>query len=136
MTNTNILMLLIPKAQVDYLYSDFTIRQALEKMNAHGFNTIPVINKETGVYERSITYGDFLTYILKNRTDFDEFEKLPLKDVKSNRNIKAVSSTKDISDLVSTILEQNYVPVVDDKNVFIGIVTRKKVMSNYLNIDK
>ncbi len=136
MTNTNILMLLIPKAQVDYLYSDFTIRQALEKMNAHGFNTIPVINKETGVYERSITYGDFLSYILKNRTDFDEFEKLPLKDVKSNRNIKAVSSTKDISDLVSTILEQNYVPVVDDKNVFIGIVTRKKVMSNYLNIDK
>lgn len=136
MTNTNILMLLIPKAQVDYLYSDFTIRQALEKMNAHGFNTIPVINKETGVYERSITYGDFLSYILKNRTDFDEFEKLPLKDVESNRNIKAVSSTKDISDLVSTILEQNYVPVVDDKNVFIGIVTRKKVMSSYLNIDK
>lgn len=129
-------MLLIPKAQVDYLYSDFTIRQALEKMNAHGFNTIPVINKETGVYERSITYGDFLSYILKNRTDFDEFEKLSLKDVESNRNIKAVSSTKDISDLVSTILEQNYVPVVDDKNVFIGIVTRKKVMSSYLNIDK
>lgn len=136
MENTNILMLLIPKAQVDYLYSDFTIRQALEKMNAHGFNTIPVINKETGVYERSITYGDFLSYILKNRTDFDEFEKLSLKDVESNRNIKAVSSTKDISDLVSTILEQNYVPVVDDKNVFIGIVTRKKVMSSYLNIDK
>lgn len=52
MTNTNILMLLIPKAQVDYLCSDFTIRQALGKMNAHGFNTIPVINKETGVYER------------------------------------------------------------------------------------
>ena len=109
-------MLLIPKAQVDYLYSDFTIRQALEKMNAHGFNTIPVINKETGVYERSITYGDFLSYILKNRTDFDEFEKLSLKDVESNRNIKAVSSTKDISDLVSTILEQNYVPVVDDSS--------------------
>lgn len=73
---------------------------------------------------------------MKDRTDFDELENLYLKDVESHRNIKAVNSTKNISDLVSTILEQNYVPVVDDKGVFIGIVTRKKVMSSYLKMDK
>lgn len=134
MENTNILMLLIPKGQVDFLYSDCTIRQALEKMNAHGFNTIPVINKETGVYERSINYGDFLAYILRNRIDFDELEKIPLEEVESHRDIKAVSSTVDVSSLVSNILEQNYVPVIDDNKVFIGIVTRKKVMSSYLKM--
>ena len=91
MTNTNILMLLIPKAQVDYLYSDFTIRQALGKWMLMDLILSMLLTKKQEY--------------MKNRTDFDELENLSLKDVESHRNIKAVNSTKNISDLVSTILE-------------------------------
>lgn len=132
---TNILMLLIPKASVDYLFSDFTVRQSLEKMYAHGYNTIPVIDRKTGKYLRSVSYGDFLEYLLKNKLDFKDLEKLYLDNIKHSRDIKAVNSTTEISNLISTMLQQTYVPVVDDKGVFIGIVTRKTILSKYLKID-
>lgn len=131
---TNILTMLIPKAKVDYLYSDFTIRQSLEKMYAHSYGTIPVIDRKTGKYIRSVNQGDFLSYILVNKIDFNKFERLPLDEIKESRVIKPVYSTANINDLTETILNQNYVPVVDDNDVFIGIVTRSSVMSKYLNI--
>lgn len=34
-----------------------------------------------------------------------------------------------MSELFNRSLEQNYVPVVDDRNIFIGIVTRKTIIS-------
>ena len=36
--------------------------------------------------------------------------------------------TTNMYDLVSRAAEQNFIPVVDDKNTFIGIVTRRAVM--------
>ena len=128
----NILMFLTPKAQVDFLYEDFTVRQAIEKMEVHKYATIPVIERKTGYYLRSLNYGDFLSYILANRTDFDYLEKIPLSEVKEYREIKPVYVSAEISSLYKVMLEQNYVPVVDDQNVFIGIVTRKNILSHLL----
>ena len=45
----NILMFLTPKAQVDFLYEDFTVRQAIEKMEVHKYATIPVFLSMTGI---------------------------------------------------------------------------------------
>ena len=39
----NVISLLTPKAQVAYLYDDFTVRQGLEKLRAHGYTAIPVL---------------------------------------------------------------------------------------------
>ena len=41
----------------------------------------------------------------------------------------AVSSSVSMNELFQQSLEQNYVPVVDDRNIFIGIVTRKTIIS-------
>ena len=49
----NILKLLKPKAVIDYVYSDCTVRQAIEKMRNHGFTAIPVINRD-GEYVKAI----------------------------------------------------------------------------------
>ena len=45
----NIVMLLKPKETVAYIYEDSTIRQALEKMKAHSYTAVPVID-EYGKY--------------------------------------------------------------------------------------
>ena len=45
----NVITLLTPKAQVAYLYDDFTIRQGLEKLRIHGYTAIPVLNRD-GIY--------------------------------------------------------------------------------------
>ena len=43
----NVISLLTPKAQVAYLYDDFTVRQGLEKLRAHGYTAIPVLARDT-----------------------------------------------------------------------------------------
>ena len=40
--------------------------------------------------------------------------------------------TPDFSVLEALIVRQNYVPVVDDKGIFIGIITRKSVMKEII----
>ena len=130
----NVLMLLIPKARVDFLFSDFTVRQALEKMEVHGYNMIPVIDRKTGVYQRSVQYGDILHYLLLHRLDFEDLERIPLSEIVSARTIRPVYSTADTKNMVDIIMDQNYVPVIDDKGVFIGIVTRKAIMSQFMVI--
>ena len=42
----NIAGLLLPKSTVAYLYDDFTLRQALEKMRYHGYTLLPVITRD------------------------------------------------------------------------------------------
>lgn len=55
----NILHFLTPKSEVAYLYDDFSLRQALEKMEYHQYSAIPVITRE-GEYVGVITEGDLL----------------------------------------------------------------------------
>lgn len=128
----NILFLLIPKKNVDYLFADFTVRQAVEKMNVNRYSTIPVLDRRTGHYVRSVTSSDILTFITEHKYNWAMLENIPLVDVPSSREIRAVSCYAEESDLIANIIEQNYVPVVDDKDVFIGIVTRKAVINAYI----
>jgi CBS domain-containing protein len=128
----NILFLLLPKNQVDYLFGDFTVRQALEKLEGKRYSMIPVIDKKTGKYERSLMEGDFLYFLTRNHLSFGDLEKLPLKDIPASRIIQAVGVNCQIKELYDKIVDQNFVPVVDDNGVFIGIVTRKAVMRTLL----
>jgi len=128
----NILFYLLPKQEIDFCYNDWSVRQALEKMRAHRYSMIPILDKDNGKYLRSITDGDLLRAILDMHIGYDELAQLPLSHIPSRRDIKAVSVMADEKDLISTIVDQNYVPVIDDQGVFIGIVTRKKILSELL----
>lgn len=124
--------LLLPKAQVDFAYGDWTTRQVLEKMRAHRYSMIPIIERETGRYLRSITDGDILRFLLDGRLGFEDLEQTPISLIPSQRNIKPVSIIEKEENLLHTIIDQNFVPVCDDEGVFIGIVTRKNVMREFV----
>ena len=128
----NILFFLLPKQEIDFAYSDWTLRQTIEKMRAHGYSTIPILDRESGKYVRSITDGDILDSLLEKRIGFEELSQTALASIPSKRDIKPVPISADEKDLLSVIIGQNYVPVVDDKGVFIGIVTRKRVLSRFM----
>ena len=55
----NILFFLLPKAMCAYLYDDYTVRQALEKMEAAGYQALPILNRR-GEYRGTLTEGDLL----------------------------------------------------------------------------
>lgn len=44
-------------------------------------------------------------------------------------NNKSVRINSDMKDLISLAVNQNFVPVIDDKNVFIGIIKRSDIIN-------
>ena len=124
----NVLSFLTPKAMVAYLDTEDTLRQAIEKMEFHRFSVIPCIDAD-GKYRCTYSEGDLLFHLKNHRLDFDDLEQVPLKDVTPRRSYVALPVSVELEELLPILLTQNFVPLVDDQGVFIGIITRKAVMS-------
>jgi len=124
----NILFFLMPKAMCSFVYDDFTIRQALEKMEAAGYAALPILNKR-GEYRGTLTEGDLL-WALKNMCymDMRQAEARRIMEITRRKDYIPVRVTTDMHDLVERASNQNFVPVVDDKDTFIGIVTRSNII--------
>ncbi len=124
----NVLFFLKPKGELAYLYEDHTLRQGIEKLERSGFTAIPVISR-SGEYIGTITEGDFL-WTLKNKFSLDlkMAEDVPIQTVKRRMRFDPISIDSNMEDLVSKARNQNFVPVIDDKKIFIGIVTRKDII--------
>ena len=124
----NAILMLKPKATVAFLYNDCSVRQGLEKMRAHGFASIPVISRK-GQYCGSITEGDFLWYLIDNRSAELKFlETSTIDDVVRGDFNPPVKVDVDVNELIGRALTQNFIPVVDDRNLFIGIITRQDII--------
>lgn len=134
----NILALLTPKNQLVYLDHDMTLRQAVEKMRVHRFTVIPVINRETGVYIGSIAEGDLLYNLITEETiSIRDLEDKNVVDIIRPRFMPAMKVDTSLKELVDLITIQNYVPIVDDRGILMGIVTRKSAMKYLIEkIDK
>ena len=124
----NILFFLKPKAMCAFLYDDFTLRQALEKMESAGFAALPILNKR-GEYRGTLTEGDLL-WAIKNMCymDIRQAEAHRIMEISRRKDNVPVRVTTSMQDLVERASTQNFVPVVDDKGAFIGIITRGEIV--------
>ena len=125
-------MLLKPKETVKYIYEDSTLRQGLEKMRAHSYTALPVINKE-GKYIGTVSEGDFLYYILdKQSNNMRANEKYKISDILRPDFNPAVKINVSMDEVLNRALNQNFVPVTDDFDTFIGIVTRQDIIKHFM----
>ena len=124
----NILFFLTPKALCSFVYDDYTIRQALEKMESAGYAALPILNRR-GEYRGTLTEGDIL-WALKNMCymDMRQAEARRIMEISRRKDNVPVRVTTGMHDLVERASNQNFVPVVDDKDAFIGIVTRGSII--------
>lgn len=124
----NILFFLTPKSEVAYINEDDTLRQALEKMEYHKYAAVPVVSRQ-GRYIGTITEGDLL-WAIKNQFEFSlkEAEQIRITEIPRRSDNKAVSVNSDMEALIDKVLNQNFIPVLDDQKHFIGIVTRKDMI--------
>lgn len=119
---------LTPKSEVAHIYEDDTVRQALDKMECFRYSTIPLLSKD-GTYVGTITEGDLLWGIRKEyQMNFKEAENAPVASILRRVDYKPVSVECKMEDLIDRALNQNFVPVVDDRGFFIGMVTRKDII--------
>lgn len=124
----NILFFMTPKAMCAHLHDDYTVRQALERMELAGYAALPILNKR-GEYCGTLTEGDLL-WALRNRCNMNlrNAQSVRIMDFPHRRDNVPVKVTTSMYDLIDRAGEQNFIPVVDDKNAFIGIVTRRAIM--------
>lgn len=129
----NMLSLLKPKALLDYAYTDSSVRQVLERLKNHGFTAIPVINKK-GEYVTTVNEGDILRYMLSHDIlDIKDLERIPITDIDIKGKNKPVYITSGLDELILLSMEQNFVPVIDDRNVLSGIITRRDILQYCYN---
>ena len=124
----NILFFLTPKALCAYLHDDYTVRQALERMESAGFAALPILNKH-GEYRGTLTEGDLL-WALRNMCNMDmrQAECRRIMEIPRRKDNIPVQITTSMQDLVERAYHQNFVPVVDDYGAFIGLITRKAIV--------
>ena len=124
----NISFFLLPKSEVTYIEQEDTVGRALRVIHKNGFQAVPVIDEE-GHYVGTITGGDLISnHIADYHMDMEVMRKVRISSLRKRWDYKAVSIEATMAELEQYILNQNFVPVVDGRNVFIGIVTRKQII--------
>lgn len=137
----NISFFLTPKTEVAYLYDTYTLRQGIEKMRHYGYTAIPVLSEDSR-YLGTVSEGDFLWAIVDfeeahmaketlYKLDPRELEALRVSDLDFCRQYPSVRIETSMEDLLQRAAMQNFVPVVDDREVFIGIITRKDIITYF-----
>lgn len=124
----NILFFLTPKEEVAHVEEDDSLRQVVERLEYHGYSAIPLLSKD-GKYIGTITEGDILWEMKdKDYPNVHRMEKIRIMEVPRRRDNEAVNVQESMENLYDKITNQNFVPVVDDDQTFIGIVTRKDII--------
>ena len=97
-------------------------------MEAAGYSSIPILNRR-GEYRGTLTEGDLL-WALKYLCfmDMRQAELHRISEISRRKDNVPVRVTTSMHDLIDRASTQNFVPVVDDKDAFIGIVTRRSII--------
>ena len=124
----NIASFILPKAEVTYLRDDMTLRQGLEKLRRSGY---------TDRYVGVSSEGDFLWNILERNENLEDMtlksvEHMAVRDILQGGKVQPARIDTAMETLIEQAKRQNFVPVIDDRNVFIGIVTRSDIIKYFV----
>ncbi len=123
----NIAFFLLPKQEVVTMSPHATLRQTLERMEFHRYSAIPMIT-EAGHYAGTVTEGDLLWFLKSKSLSFEHTHLHRIDEIPLLLKIKPVHIHAEMVDLIELAKTQNFVPVVDDIEKFIGIVRRSDII--------
>jgi CBS-domain-containing membrane protein len=122
---------LLPKEDVSYLPTSASMKEALELLDACHYSAIPIID-EQGKYIGTLSEGDLLW---KMRDDanvtFETMHQVPVTAIKKRIRNESVAINANFDDMLALAADQNFVPVVDQNVVFLGIIRRKDIIEYY-----
>jgi CBS-domain-containing membrane protein len=125
----NIAKIMIPKVVTVFLNENQTVRQGLEIITRYGYTAVPVLDANQH-YMGCINEGDFLRHILAvGTTDKKALENTKVGELVRRDFCPALNIDADEKDVITSILNQNFVPIVDGRNTLCGILTRRGVIA-------
>ena len=123
-----IFSLLMPKQATDHIEEGISLRNVLERFKYHKFSVVPVIDKE-GKYKGTLSEGDLLRYIVElPNFNMALAEKISIDSIKRYRSYEPLSINDSLINIFSLSLDQNFIPLVDDRGLYIGIIKRKEII--------
>lgn len=130
----NIALFLTPKKEVVTLNQTFTIGEAMDVMAEFRYTSVPVIDRK-GRYVNALSEGDVLWFMTDHpeMTTY-ELEKISITKIRRHHQIKPVSINANMESLIDMAYLQSFVPVVDDDNVFIGIIKRSDIIQYTMSL--
>ena len=131
----NVAFFLTLRKDVTCINISSTVRQALETMKKHGYTAVPVVTDDN-TYMGTVTEGDFLWSIVKlqkkdghmSEVSIRSLEEVKIKDILRKDRSPSVPITATIDELLTRAMNQNFIPVTDDRGSLVGIVTRKTII--------
>ncbi|SCW28976.1 CBS domain-containing protein [Paenibacillus tianmuensis] len=122
---------LFPKDNVVYINSSATMQEALDKLEQSQYTAIPVIDGE-GKYIGTLSEGD-LFWKMKSAPglSFQNLDTIKVHEIKRRIHNECVSIKAHLEDMLHLATDQNFVPVVDDNRIFIGMIRRKDIIEYY-----
>ena len=89
-------------------------------------------------YVGVVSVGDFLWNILAYNQTLEDItlkrlEHMTVRDFLQNGKVKPACIDTAMENLLECAKNQNFVPVIDDRNVFIGIVTRSDIIKYFVD---
>lgn len=125
----NILFYLVPKAEVVFVSDEDTVQAAMETLEKCRYTSVPVLSRN-GSYVGTLREGDILWGLKSMNEDIaGAAGKLQVRKLKRYCDNQPVNINCDMEELLQTSMKQNFIPVIDDHKTFIGIVTRKSIIS-------
>ncbi|SFE16386.1 CBS domain-containing protein [Peptostreptococcus sp. D1] len=124
----NILFFLTPKSEVVHVLDTDEIREVLRKLKSHKFSSIPILNKD-GNYLGTVKEGDLLWFLESAQSFSDTVLTTNIMEIPRRLTNETVKVDTNVEDLFTALISQNFVPVIDDSNIFIGIIKRRDVLS-------
>ncbi|REE87404.1 CBS domain protein [Paenibacillus taihuensis] len=122
---------LLPKEEVSFLTTAANMRTAVEKLEACHYTAIPLIDEE-GKYVGTLSEGDLLWKLKRNpELNFDNMHEVNITDVKKRIYNECVAVNALMEDMLTLAADQNFVPVVDDDRIFLGIIRRRDIIEYY-----
>ena len=117
-----------PKKMTAFLNENATVRQAIELFDVHKYSVIPLVDND-GRFVGTLSEGDLLCF-LKNKAKYDikASEKVSVKDMERYRQYHSLEVSSMWSEFFVLSLDQNFIPVTDDKGIYIGIVKRREII--------
>ena len=89
----------------------------------------PIIARDSGRYVGTLTEGDLLWKLKDSKNlSFQGAEKLSVMEIERNRDNEPVEADADMEDLINKAVNQNFVPVIDGDQCFIGLIKRKDII--------
>ncbi|MGT2958608.1 CBS domain-containing protein [Streptococcus bovimastitidis] len=92
----------------------------------NGFSRVPVLTKDRQ-YRGTISISDILNYQVKNQLTDWELNQTDIGEM-VNTKIEAIPMTSSLTHIMHKLVDYPFLPVVNDKNLFVGIITRKSIL--------